>query len=380
MNIAIDLVCTNVNSGTKSYNMNFCKSLCEKSLDNRYLIFITKKLYNELRQEITSNNKIEFVLKSNFLTNAFLRLLWMQLILPFEIKFKKINTLYSPMNIAPLIIKIFNIKLILTLHSNLPWIYFDQMPGNYFRKIITKKFMELSIYSAAKLIVNSHYAKQEISKILFLNPQKIHVVYLGIDNNYLKINTQNDFYIKNFDYKKKYILSVISCVKYHNIVNLLKAFRILKKENNTNCRFVFVMQVLDIVYYKVINDYINKNFKKDEIYIFQNLNSNYLKNLYKHSKLYIFSSNIEVFGLTSLEAMSQGVHVLVSNKSALPEINSDAAEYFDPDNVLEIKELILKNLNNDHNKEKYLLKATEHIKKFSWKKNLGDTLEIINGS
>ena len=77
--------------------------------------------------------------------------------------------------------------------------------------------------------------------------------------------------------------------------------------------------------------------------------------------------------------MSQGVHVLVSNKSALPEINSDAAEYFDPDNVLEIKELILKNLNNDHNKEKYLLKATEHIKKFSWKKNLGDTLEIING-
>ena len=48
-------------------------------------------------------------------------------------------------------------------------------------------------------------------------------------------------------------------------------------------------------------------------------------------------ANAKVFGLTSLEAMSQGCPVIISKKSALPEINNLAAEYFDPDNIEQIK-------------------------------------------
>ena len=69
-----------------------------------------------------------------------------------------------------------------------------------------------------------------------------------------------------------------------------------------------------------------------------NLDSKYLVNLYKNANLFIFSSYCEVFGLTSLEAMSQNCPVVISNRSSLPEINSDAAHYFDPDNIIEIKE------------------------------------------
>ena len=65
-------------------------------------------------------------------------------------------------------------------------------------------------------------------------------------------------------------------------------------------------------------------------------------NLYKNAKFYIFSSYCEVFGLTSLEAMSQGCPVIISNKSALREVNSHAATYFDPDNEIDIKENIKK--------------------------------------
>ena len=42
------------------------------------------------------------------------------------------------MNICP-IFNLFNIKIILGLHSNLPWIYFKFMPGNFIKKYITKK-------------------------------------------------------------------------------------------------------------------------------------------------------------------------------------------------------------------------------------------------
>ena len=44
--------------------------------------------------------------------------------------------------------------------------------------------------------------------------------------------------IKNFNYEDKYILSVMSCVRYHNIINLLKAFKLLIKEINYNIKLV----------------------------------------------------------------------------------------------------------------------------------------------
>ena len=35
--------------------------------------------------------------------------------------------------------------------------------------------------------------------------------------------------------------------------------------------------------------------------------------------------------------MAQGCPVLISNTSALPEINDTASDYFDPDNIIDIK-------------------------------------------
>ena len=76
-------------------------------------------------------------------------------------------------------------------------------------------------------------------------------------------------------------------------------------------------------------------------------------NLYKNAQLYLFSSYCEVFGLTSLEAMSQGCPVLISGNSALTEINSQACVYFDPNNENEIKDKIYKILNDNNFKNEF---------------------------
>ena len=299
----------------------------------------------------------------------------MQIILPFELKFLGVKTLYSPMNLSPLLLKIFKIKSVLALHSNLPWVYFDLMPGNFLRNFLTKKFMELSIHLSEILIVPSNFAKNEIVKFLNINENKVLVVYLGIDKKYF-ISDSSDF-IEGFDYDKKYILSILSCVKYHNIINLLKAFKALKDEINFDLKFILVLNILDKKYYYEVNKFINENFNSNEIKIFTNLENRYLINLYKKSLLYLFSSYCEVFGLTTIEAMSQKTPVIVSNKSALPEINANAAEYFDPDNIFEIKEKIRSIINDENNKKKLLNNANNHYRKYSWKNNFSQTLSAI---
>ena len=143
MTIAIDFVGTNIGSGTKTYNVNFCNELESTNLKEDIIIFVCKNYINQISFAKKKNPKIRYVLKPNFFSNTLVRLIWMQFILPFELKLRKVKKLYSPMNFCPVFAKFFKIKVVLALHSNLPWVYFNLMPGNSFRNLITKK---LGIY------------------------------------------------------------------------------------------------------------------------------------------------------------------------------------------------------------------------------------------
>ena len=54
---------------------------------------------------------ITYIKKSSILTNIFLRVLWMQFILPFELKKLNVIQLYSPMNFGPIFLKLFKNKI-----------------------------------------------------------------------------------------------------------------------------------------------------------------------------------------------------------------------------------------------------------------------------
>ena len=375
-NIAIDFVGTNVGSGSKTYNINFCNELNSLRLKKKIKIFICKNYYSQINNKIKKNKKVEFIFKPNFLSVGFIRILWIQFVLPFELKYLGVKKLYSSLNFCPIIANFFRIKVALCCHSNLPWIYFNFMPGNFIRNFFVKKLMEYSIYSCDILIVNSFYAKQEIIKVLKIKEKKIKVVYLGIDK-VLRLANDRLSLIENFRYDKRYILSVISCVRYHNIINILKAFKILLDEVNFSICLVLVMQILDKKYFKEVKNYIKDNFQDNKIIILSNLKKEQLVNLYKNSKAYVFSSYCEVFGLTTLEAMHYKVPVIVSNRSALPEINSDAALYFDPDNVYQMKNALKKSLLNKNVGDKLIKKGTKNLKRFILSKSIKSTYRII---
>ena len=376
MNIGIDFVGTNSGSGTKTYNINFCKEISTLALSSNIKIFICKNYLKQINGNLKKNRKIEYIIKPNFLSITFVRLIWMQLVLPLELKLLGVEKLYSPMNFSPILVKFLNIKTVLCLHSNLPWVYFNLMPGSTIRNFLTKKLMEISIRNCDLLIVNSFFAKKEVKKILNLYKKKLEVVYLGIDKTFFSKKCKKNL-IKNFNYKNKYILSVMSCVKYHNIINLLNSFKLLIHEISFDVKLVLVLQILDKNYFLEVKQFINNNFSKSQIIIFSNLNIDQLPSLYKGSQLYVFTSYCEVFGLTSLEAMSQETPVVISKRSALPEINGKGAVYFDPDNVDELKNLLKKVLLNKKLRRTLIEKGKKQLKKFDATANVKKTIEII---
>ncbi len=375
MNIAIDLVGTNLGSGTKTYNTNFLNQLMKSKQQDQIYVFIC----NDYLKNITTKSIPKNILlkkKSNFLKINFLKIIWMQLIFPFELSLLNVEKLFSPMNYCPVFCRILKIKIILGIHSNLPWVYFNKMPGSKIKNLLIKKLMEISIKYCDQIIVNSNFAKYEIIKCLNLKDKKIQVVYLGADSED-EFDNIDSADIKNFNYESQYILCVSSFVRYHNFITILESFKKILYKDKKNIKLVLISQVLDKEYFLEIKEYISKNFKNKEIIIFQNLDKENLKKFYTNALFYIFSSYCEVFGLTTLEAMSNNCPVLVSRSSALVEINNDSAIYFNPDDQNEIREKMIDLINNNDLRQSLINKGSNHVKRFKWAKTFKDSMAII---
>ena len=99
-----------------------------------------------------------------------------------------------------------------------------------------------------------------------------------------------------------------------------------------------------------------------------------LVELYRKCDLFVFPSIHEGFGLPVLEAMSCGAPVIGSNCTSIPEVLGLEAAMFDPNNINEIKNLIVKGLTDKDFNEALRRNSIKQSVKFSWSKTSRDAL------
>ena len=98
--------------------------------------------------------------------------------------------------------------------------------------------------------------------------------------------------------------------------------------------------------------------------------------LYTECSAYVFPSLMEGFGLPALEAMGYGAPVVSSSATCLPEVYQDAAYYFDPTDTDDMARAINDVLVNKQLQESLIIKGSEQIKKYSWKRMAEQTHAI----
>ena len=101
-----------------------------------------------------------------------------------------------------------------------------------------------------------------------------------------------------------------------------------------------------------------------------------LSNLYQFAAAFVYPSIYEGFGLPLLEAMHHGTPVLTGATSSIPEVAGDAAEYFNPDEPENIREVMDRLLSDADRRQELRARGREREKMFSWQRCAEETLDF----
>lgn len=221
---------------------------------------------------------------------------------------------------------------------------------------------------ANHIITYTQFVKDDIAQFTGVDKKKITPIHLAAD----KI-TDAATPVKNL-IDKQFLLYVGRPFPHKNLRRLIDAFHKLQKDH-PNLQLVLAGKK-DGVYEQHLQYVKEKKIKNVSITGF--VSDGELKWLYENCAAYCFPSLSEGFGLPGLEAMKHGAPVVSSNATCLPEVNGDAAHYFDPYNVEDITAKIHDVLTDEKLRKTLIKKGYNQVEKFSWEKTAKETLAVYD--
>ena len=266
-----------------------------------------------------------------------------------------------------------NFKKILYIHD----VLFLDFPQYFSKKeLLYYNFMPLLAKAADHIITISRSEKDRLINHRISKGEEISVIYHGIDAHFKPLEQYDPMLIdalnKKYDLPPKYILFVGRINERKNITNLLKALPLVKDKE-------IVLVIVGATDHKVTN--VDKHIAnlrlQSRVLFLKELPQEDMYKVYARSTLFCFLSFAEGFGLPPLEAMKCGIPVIVSNRTALPEVCGEAALYINPNNPDDIADKINDLLNNNKKYELMHNLSLVHSSNFSWVNTASSITDLL---
>lgn len=284
---------------------------------------------------------------------------WERLILPSLARREAVDVLFCPNGNAPLTEQPF--RVVTCIHDVNAMKRFSGGVHQVYRGATIPRVARLSDH----LVTVSEFSKAEITNELGIPPEKISVVYNGVDELY-----HTDGGGTPIDIPDPYVLYVGSLNPRKNISRAIEAFQEFIENNESEHRFVLIGPGNKRVF-----DSLNVP-ENDRIVTPGFLSQSKLKYVYTQADMFLYPSLYEGFGLPPLEAMACGTPVVVSDAASIPEVVGEAGEFVDPFNVADIARGLMRVSNNDVYRDHLVKKGKERVERFTWK-NTGEHLRKV---
>lgn len=367
-------------TGVGRYIKNLVFNLAEIDKKNNYILFVRsqdKKVFKSLKFKI-----IETDIRWHSISE--------QIKFPKILKNENLDLVHFPYFSVPVF---YNRPYVVTIHD----LILHHFPTGqastlflpiYWSKMFAYKYViSRAAGKAKKIITVSNSTKDEIIDHLKIDPEKIEVVYEGIDNQITNPKSQIPDKSLNAKYpglakrsgagkilNTKYFIYVGNVYPHKNVNTLIDAFNsLLEKEKE--CSLMFVGR--EDFFYKRLKAKVKSN---KNIEFLDYVSDGELAWLYQNAVATVCPAFMEGFGLPALEAMANNCLVITSDVPAFREICKDNAIYFNPKDPNELSEKMSEVLNNKEKFENLIEEGFKRSQDFSWRKMSEQTLKIYENA
>jgi len=239
-----------------------------------------------------------------------------------------------------------------------------QFPEFKTDQLILKNKKKL-LNTASKIISISETTKKDIMEFYGIESNKIEVIHLG-----------NSFYLNNDPKMKRlvdedYILFVGNRSFYKNFTFFLETIADLLI--NYNLKLVCAGGGN---FTSLERNFIDHLGLTNRVIIEINIFDDVLRNYYEHALFFCFPSLYEGFGIPVLDSFACRCPALLSDKGSLPEVGSDAANYFNPYDKQSLFVAANSLINDENLRNSMVSRGSKRVEKFTWENTFHQTLEL----
>ncbi len=359
-----------------------------RELERGKVTGIGRYLLNFLKYAVSARKEYKFILYGNQFTrldcespNLSLKIIleratitYDQILLPAYLKSDGVDIFLSPYIKSPIFspcpyITTIHDLLFLVTPEYTGWRY---KPYNEIFKIFGKTVSN----RAAAVIADSESSKKDIIRIFGVPEKKIHVIPLGISEEYKPIHDRKliEDTKKEYGITGRYMFYVGNFKPHKNAGRLIESFADITAEFH-DLKLVLGGKADKFVPH--LKELSEKLGVKDKVIFTDFIRDEDLPSLYSGAEMFICPSLYEGFGLPVLEAMACGTAVISSNAASLPEVAGDAGILVNPEDAKEIGSAIVKLLKDDKQREALKKKGLERAKGFTVERYSSKILSLI---
>ena len=249
-----------------------------------------------------------------------------QVSVPLALGREHVDLFHAPHYVLPPLARC---RSVVTIHDCIHLMFPQYLPHR-FALAYARGALWMATRTSDRIFTVSEASKRDILRFFDVPPEKIAVIYNGIDDRFWSEPSEEELVRvrERYQLEGDFVLYAGNVKPHKNLERLIDAFHLVRQDGLDHLKLIVIGD--EISKYAELRRAVHRYNLHKYVRFLGYMPDESLAVLYRLAGVFVFPSLYEGFGLPPLEAMASGTPVVTSNVSSLPEVVGDAAMLVDP--------------------------------------------------